>query len=134
MRESSTNGIEELEYLGFTQLESEVYTFLLGANASTGYAISQAIAKPAANVYKAITTLENKGAVYVEEGSSRLCTAVSSDELLNGEHDLHIAISRRDINLRFLNKNVNIYSLESYKTCRFWFLNVFIVKIKPDLI
>ena len=86
MRESSTNGIEELEYLGFTQLESEVYTFLLGANASTGYAISQAIAKPAANVYKAITTLENKGAVYVEEGSSRLCTAVSSDELLNALH------------------------------------------------
>jgi len=59
---------------------------------------------------------------------------IPSDELLNGEHDLHIAISRRDINLRFLNKNVNIYSLESYKTCRFWFLNVFIVKIKPDLI
>lgn len=81
------NGIVELKALGFTQLESEIYIYLLGAKPSSGYAISQAISKPAANVYKAINTLESKGAILVDDSKTRLCIPVPADELLNAlEH------------------------------------------------
>ncbi len=77
------NGINEFKALGFTHLEAEIYLHLLGAKASSGYAISQAIAKPTANVYKAINTLEKKGAILVDEGDTRLCIPVPATELLN---------------------------------------------------
>jgi|FLOH01.1.fsa_nt_gi HTH-type transcriptional regulator, sugar sensing transcriptional regulator len=77
------DGTKELKALGFTQLESEIYVQLLGASASSGYAIAQAISKPAANVYKALNSLEKKGAVLIEEGATRLCIPVPVDELLN---------------------------------------------------
>ena len=79
----STQGIDELRELGLTDLEASIYVQLLGTKASTGYAIAKAIAKPVANVYKALTTLEKKGAIYVEEGSNRLCSAVPAEELLD---------------------------------------------------
>lgn len=67
---------------GFTQLESEVYTYLLGNSPTTGYRIAQGIGKATANTYKAIESLHQKGAILVEQGASRLCRAVPSDELL----------------------------------------------------
>jgi len=78
-----TQGIDELRQLGLTDLEARIYVHLLGTNASTGYAIAKALTKPAANVYKAIATLELKGAIYVEEGRNRQCTAVPANELLD---------------------------------------------------
>lgn len=77
------DSIQSLVALGFTELEAEVYTFLLQESPATGYRVAQAIGKPAANTYKAIETLQNKGAVIVERGASRLCRAVPSDELLS---------------------------------------------------
>lgn len=68
---------------GFTGFESEIYTFLLRESPATGYRVAQALGKAAANTYKAIESLQQKGAVLVEEGSSRLCRAVPSDELLS---------------------------------------------------
>lgn len=70
--------------LGLTGLEAEVFTFLLTESPATGYRVAQAIGKPAANTYKAIESLEKKGAVLVERGANRLCRAVSPDELLAG--------------------------------------------------
>src|SRR5580658_1612581 len=75
--------VHSLADLGFTNLEAEIYAFLLQESPATGYRIAQAIGKPAANTYKAIQTLEQKGAVIVEDGASRMCRAVSSDELLS---------------------------------------------------
>jgi len=77
------DSVRALTDLGFTNLEAEIYAFLLQESPATGYRIAQAIGKPAANVYKAVQTLEQKGAVIVEDGSSRMCRAVSSDELLS---------------------------------------------------
>ena len=79
----STQGIDELRQLGLTDLEAHIYVHLLGTSASTGYAIAKALAKPAANVYKAITTLELKGAIYIEDGKNRTCSAVPANELLD---------------------------------------------------
>lgn len=77
------DSVKALADLGFTNLEAEIYSFLLQESPATGYRIAQSIGKPAANTYKAIQTLEHKGAVIVEDGSSRMCRAISSDELLS---------------------------------------------------
>lgn len=68
---------------GFTALESEVYTFLVGEHPATGYRIAQGIGKPVANTYKALQTLERKGAVLVEAGRRRSVTPVPPEELLS---------------------------------------------------
>ena len=68
--------------MGLNALEAEVYTHLLKASPLTGYAVAKALGKPAANVYKAIETLSDKGAVLVDEGGSRLCRAVPAKQFL----------------------------------------------------
>jgi sugar-specific transcriptional regulator TrmB len=73
---------QPLVSLGFTSLEAEVYAFLLGESPVTGYRIAQALRKPAPNIYKAIESLEAKGAVMVDDGTSRVCQPVPPDELL----------------------------------------------------
>jgi sugar-specific transcriptional regulator TrmB len=68
--------------LGFTALEAEVYVFLLQESPATGYRVAKGIGKPVANTYKAIASLQAKGAVLVEEGANRVSRAVPADELL----------------------------------------------------
>ena len=53
-------GIDALRELGFTELESRIYIFLLEESPATGYRIAQAIEKPVANTYKAIELLYYK--------------------------------------------------------------------------
>lgn len=79
---SARSAEQPLVQLGFTPLEAEVYSFLLHESPVTGYRIAQALRKPAPNTYKAIESLELKGAVLVEDGDSRLCRPVPPAELL----------------------------------------------------
>ena len=79
---SDLETMQPLVELGFTTLEAEAYTFLLQESPVTGYRIAQALRKPAPNVYKALESLELKGAVLVEDGDSRLCRPVPPGELL----------------------------------------------------
>lgn len=67
---------------GFTELESEVYVHLLQHAPATGYKIAKEIGRSNANTYKAIESLESKGAIIVNEGFNRICRAVPADELL----------------------------------------------------
>ena len=61
---SSHNQIcQQLEQMGFTSLEAEIYLALLTKGKQTGYAIAKHLHKPTANVYKAIDSLTEKGAV-----------------------------------------------------------------------
>ena len=69
--------------LGYTQLESEIYLFLLKHGLSTGYAIAKGINKPAANVYKALETLGQKGGVVSSLGSNKTFNAVNWKDLLD---------------------------------------------------
>jgi HTH-type transcriptional regulator, sugar sensing transcriptional regulator len=75
-------GMQALVDLGLTNLEAEVYVFLLSESPATGYRVASGLGKPAANTYKAIESLAAKGAVVVDEGQSRLCRAVAPAELL----------------------------------------------------
>lgn len=81
--EALAGGHQPLMALGFTALEAEIYAGLLEESPVTGYRIAQTLGKPAPNVYKAIESLEGKGAVMVDEGRSRLCRPVPPEELLN---------------------------------------------------
>src|SRR5262249_42976736 len=73
---------QSLTGLGFTELEAEVYVSLLQHSPATGYRVAQSIGRPVANTYKAIESLQQKGAILVDEGASRLCRAVPAEELL----------------------------------------------------
>ena len=68
--------------LGFTQLESDIYSYLLTHGATTGYGIAKGVSKPAANVYKAIEGLVNKGAVEQTSGDKKKCIAVPWQQLM----------------------------------------------------
>lgn len=60
---SHTQICDQLAQMGFTSLEAEIYLALLTKGKQTGYAIAKHLKKPTANVYKAIDSLTNKGAV-----------------------------------------------------------------------
>jgi len=77
------NNIESLKQLGLNQLESEVYLHLLSNQQMTAYKVGKSINKPTANVYKAIDSLSQKGAVIVEANKNKYCRAVAPDEFLS---------------------------------------------------
>src|SRR5262245_2044037 len=79
---SSKTARAALTAFGFTDLEAEVYVFLLRESPATAYRVAQAIGKPAANTYKAVESLQAKGAVVVDDGESRQCRAIPAGELL----------------------------------------------------
>ncbi|HVP06592.1 MAG TPA: helix-turn-helix domain-containing protein, partial [Candidatus Acidoferrum sp.] len=67
--------------LGLTNLEAEIYAFLLAHSPATGYGIAKGIAKPTANTYKALESLQSKGAIIIDDSQTRLCRAVPMEEL-----------------------------------------------------
>lgn len=77
-----TAATQSLIQLGLTNLEAHIYTFLLRQSPATGYRIAKAVGKPVANVYKALQTLETKGAVEVDRGKVSMVRAVRSEQLL----------------------------------------------------
>lgn len=80
----TAQGVAALQALDFTEIEAAVYVFLLQESPATGYRIARAIGKPVANTYKAIRALEDRGALLIDDGPSRLCRAVPVEELLAG--------------------------------------------------
>lgn len=79
----SPPALEALTRLGFTDLEARAYVFLLGEAPATGYRVAQGVGRPGANVYKALESLERKGAILVDDGDVRLVRPVPVDELLS---------------------------------------------------
>lgn len=74
--------LDSLVALGLTRLEAVVYEHLVQHEATTGYRIARGIDKPTANTYKALASLEQKGAVVVDDDRRRVYRAVAPDELL----------------------------------------------------
>jgi hypothetical protein len=66
MRATEVAGLKEF---GFSGLEAETYLTLLRLRRATGYRVGQVLGKPVANVYKALDSLQRKGAVLVDESS-----------------------------------------------------------------
>lgn len=72
-----------LVQLGLTQLEAEIYAFLLEHSPATGYGVAKGISKPTANTYKALESLHRKGAIIIDDSDTRLCRAIPTEELLD---------------------------------------------------
>ncbi|RLD25465.1 MAG: hypothetical protein DRI75_13320 [Bacteroidetes bacterium] len=61
------NIIQLLKEIGFSRLESTIYLALLQETKATGYRIAKLIGKPVANTYKALGTLQKKGAIIIDD-------------------------------------------------------------------
>ena len=72
-----------IEELGFTRIEAQVYVHLLQDSPATGYRIAKEIGRSFTNTYKALSTLETKGAVLAYAGKNRLFRAVPVEELFD---------------------------------------------------
>jgi hypothetical protein len=75
--------VQIIKSFGFTDLESEIYVFLLQHSPASGYKIAKGIGRSFTNTYKALAGLESKGAVLVDEAKSRLSRAVPIEELMD---------------------------------------------------
>jgi sugar-specific transcriptional regulator TrmB len=78
-----TPGVDQIEKLGLTRVEAEVYVHLVQNSPATGYAIAKAIGRTQGATYKVLSSLESRGAVVVEEGAGRRCRAVPPEEFLD---------------------------------------------------
>ncbi|MEZ4651220.1 MAG: helix-turn-helix domain-containing protein [Candidatus Eisenbacteria bacterium] len=113
-----TDAATHLTELGFTGLEADIYLLLLQEHPATGYRVAQQLGKPTGNVYKALETLEQKGAILVDEGESRLVRPVDPSELL-AQLDRRFASRRANLagaleNLSRDSEDHRLYSLRSY--------------------
>jgi len=85
--------VQQLILLGFTELEAAVYVFLVGHSPATAYGVAKGLGRPVANTYKAVESLQQKGAVLIDETGARQCEAVPPAELL-GKLDRTFAAQR----------------------------------------
>lgn len=81
-----------LSAFGFSALEEEAYSALLGNPSQTGYKLAQLIKKPVANLYKALESLHDKGAVMVEDGDPARYRAAPVAELF---HQFEVQFRRK---------------------------------------
>lgn len=95
--------IQQLINIGFTQLESEIYLYLLSQGQATGYAIAKGIGKPVANVYKAAESLVNKGGIEHIMDESKLYIAVSWKSLLAAQQQ------KFETNMNLLSESLRDY-------------------------
>ena len=85
------NAAKKLIEIGFTQLESDIYLFLLVQGSGTGYGIAKGINKAIANVYKALESLAIKGAVTHTNTGSKMCSAVPWEQFLASEKKQYLS-------------------------------------------
>lgn len=72
-----------LQRMGLSSAEAEVYAFLVRRSPATGYRVAQALGRPVGAVYKALESLEEKGAAYMsEEEGNRVARAAPPAELI----------------------------------------------------
>lgn len=71
-----------LKELGFTDLEADIYLYLLQNSPATGYKIAKGIDRSFAITYRALNTLQTKGAIMVEAGKNRRTCAVPIQEFM----------------------------------------------------
>lgn len=74
-----------LQQLGFTALETDIYLALLRYGDMTGYAVAKQVGKVVANVYKALESLHQKGAVLQLQQDQKRYAAVPWRQLLDHE-------------------------------------------------
>jgi HTH-type transcriptional regulator, sugar sensing transcriptional regulator len=109
--------VQTLQALGLTDLEARIYIHLLGGSPATGYGVAKALGKPAANIYQAISSLQRKGVILVEEGDRRLCRAVPHRDMIGrlsrGYQDRCRRASEALATVQRLERDDGVYQLRS---------------------
>jgi sugar-specific transcriptional regulator TrmB len=77
-----TTTVETLTPLGFTETEALTYSALVEGGPASGYGLAKAVGKARANVYQALATLMQRGAVASEDGDVQVYRATPPDELM----------------------------------------------------
>jgi HTH-type transcriptional regulator, sugar sensing transcriptional regulator len=115
---SKAEFIHPLMELGFTELEAEVYSALLQESPATGYRVAQVTGRLPGNVYKALESLQSKGAIIIDEGSSRMCRAVPPSELLSMLRRRYLEAESRAAkaleDLHEVSEDNRVYQIRSY--------------------
>jgi HTH-type transcriptional regulator, sugar sensing transcriptional regulator len=110
--------IHPLMDLGFTELEAEVYSALLQESPVTGYRVAQITGRLPGNVYKALESLQSKGAIIIDEGASRMCRAVPPTELLSMLRRRYLEAESRAAKaleeLHEVSEDNRVYQIRSY--------------------
>ncbi|WP_369059364.1 helix-turn-helix domain-containing protein [Caulobacter sp. 73W] len=79
----TTNNPESaLLALGFTETEARLFCELTRLGPATGYRLSKAVGKAAANTYQALESLSRKGAVLVDDTDAKTWRAAPAAELI----------------------------------------------------
>ncbi|MCK4695487.1 MAG: hypothetical protein KAT74_06980, partial [Candidatus Cloacimonetes bacterium] len=107
-----------LREMGLSDLEAKVYIWLLENKRSTGYKIAVEISKPVANTYKALKSLEKKGAVVCDNSSNKTYfDTIPVEEFLNKIEKQFIKQRKKIINevkkLDVQQEPIGIYELRS---------------------
>ena len=79
---TAMNVTTSLQLLGLTPMEALAYTYLVANPSATGYRVACGVGKPTANVYRALESLERKGAVIRDRSAAPLFRALAPHELL----------------------------------------------------
>jgi HTH-type transcriptional regulator, sugar sensing transcriptional regulator len=99
--------VQDFIELGFSQLEAEVYVYLVQHPHSTGYKVAKGIGRANSLTYRTIDALSEKGAILIDDGQSRICRAVSPAELLEQmEQTWHQRKKRAVANIKSLEADV----------------------------
>ncbi len=115
---ATTDPIDTLVSLGFTDLEAAAYVYLVENSPATGYRVAHEIGKPVANTYKAIESLHQKGAVIIDKsGDNRQVRAVTPKELLDQLSDAfkqrHATATEALSHLRPGDEDFGVYTLNN---------------------
>ncbi len=101
--------INELQNIGFTKYESQIYISLLKESPLTGYEISKLSGVPQSKVYENITKLLNNN-IIINVGTDPIkYVPISPNELLkNKKEEFNNSMDKLKNNLQILNKGKNI--------------------------
>lgn len=75
------NNIRILQNLGFSEIESIIYLYLVQHGSGTGYNVSKNTGKSVSNVYNALAEMENKGFILSQNSNPKIYMAVPFNQL-----------------------------------------------------
>lgn len=79
------NPVDELMEFGFTRQESQIYLILHASVELTGYEIAKLAGISRSNVYSSLSSMVEKGGIYLIEGVSNKYTAVPINEVCDNK-------------------------------------------------
>lgn len=119
MNSKDTN-IQLLMDVGLSKLQARIYLTFSRGDKLTGYAVAKRLHEPAANIYKALDSLQNKGLVLLDDSSSVKYYTAQPMSFYLDQLELRLADKRKIIESEikpgeFESFQEGIYRIDSYE-------------------